>query len=205
MESGEPEKGETKIILQRLLTSSAWIISRLSEPPSIIIIYLIYTFSKTGITIQSKLLLIPITLVLNIIVPLIYFLFLFKEGKISDIDQSDRKQRFSQMTLMIICWSITLCFISLFADEFLWQRYLAMYIVGLFLVGITFFWKISFHAAIITLLSVSIAADNPAYRWIVVALPPVVWSRWYLKKHTILQLTSAVLLSATVYLLIVQR
>lgn len=98
--------------------------------------------------IGSKLILTLVTVVLTIAAPAILILLLKKMGMVSEVGLNKRKERFIPYLICIICLVAT--------AWFLWQKGAPMWLVMFFMGGalggaintvITFWWKISAHAA----------------------------------------------------------
>jgi len=121
--------------------------------------------------------------------PLAYILFQLKRGKVSDFEIYHREQRKGSYIFTLVCGSLTLLAMWLFAAPLL---IIALGAAALFQVGIMFLinmrWKISAHAAsmavFITLLVYLFGRPMlPS----TVGIPLMVWSRVSLRRHTLLQ------------------
>jgi membrane-associated phospholipid phosphatase len=134
--------------------------------------------------------------------PMLYILVGVSLGKFSDIDVSIRSQRLGPF-LFGITSSLLGFFILLFnhAPKNLETVLLAASIIGLILMIITFWWKISMHASgisgTVTFLAVLYGKYVlPAYLLVFL----VGWSRVVLKRHTIAQVTVGAILTAAITL-----
>ncbi len=72
-------------------------------------------------------------------------------------------------------------------------------ILGLVMMTITFFWKISLHASSITAFMVAVVVVfGTRYWWALLFILPVLWARYYLKKHTAMQLIAGTFVSCVI-------
>jgi membrane-associated phospholipid phosphatase len=123
---------------------------------------------------------------LLVIPPLSYLMWLVRQGRLKDIYIPNRKNRITPLVFMMI-WLL-----------FLWGliRYLAapptvegLFVITIILFGalgaITLFWKISFHAGIISAAATTTVMLGGYSTWPVTLLVPLVgWSRVRLQRHT---------------------
>jgi membrane-associated phospholipid phosphatase len=134
--------------------------------------------------------------------PMLYIVIGVSLGKFSDIDVSIRSQRLGPFL-----FGITSSLIGFFtlvlnhAPKNLETVLLASSTIGIILMIITLWWKISMHASslsgTVTFLAVLYGAIVlPAFLLVVV----VCWSRVVLKRHTVAQVTAGAILSAVITL-----
>ncbi len=140
----------------------------------------------------------PILIMFPLILFLIFLIFQIKKTGINDIDFDlsnihDRIISSLIVTLWLLSSDIVL-YIYGIDKELLHILYLLTLII-LFATLITFFWKISFHAIMITTLFVITLIFYKEYSIVVALLIPIVWfSRLVLRKHNIYQLIGGSLL-----------
>ncbi|MHB8362326.1 MAG: hypothetical protein ACYDBX_01745 [Patescibacteria group bacterium] len=140
----------------------------------------------------------PILIMIPLILFLIFLIFQIKKTGIDNIDFDlsnihDRIISSFIVTLWLLASDIVLSIYGI-NEELLHILYLFTIII-VFATLITFFWKISFHAIMITTLFVLVLIFYKEYSIIVALLIPVVWfSRLVLKKHNIYQLIAGSLL-----------
>ena len=121
--------------------------------------------------------------------PLGYVLFQLKRGKVTDFEIYHREQRRGSYIFTLICGSVTLVIMWIFAAPIL---IIAIGAASLAQVGIMFLintrWKISAHAA-----SMAVFVTLLVYLFgrpllpTTVGIPLMVWSRVSLRRHTLLQ------------------
>lgn len=165
---------------------------------SIILWLLIY---KTGL-IQQQVAFFSIVLpTLNIIVPFLYFIWALRKGIISDIDITKRQQRYGVMTLMLVLQLISLKLIYSLGNARLLELSLIIDAVFICTYLITLVWKISLH---MTINVIGILLFNVLFDWqhlyLLALIPLVMWSRLFLKKHTLSQLLAGTLVSGLIML-----
>lgn len=178
----------------------AFVITRAFDPIISTTIYLSLIIIRSDLSIQQMLLLSPIVFLLALLLPGIYFSILLREGKITDWDTTERTERFPLFIFTISCWTVVLFFIMAFGTPLFLHSFLTFYILGLFLAGITFFWKISVHAALLTLAVVYLVSIEPQKLWwTLIFIPITLWSRYFLKKHSPAQLFAGSLLAIIVF------
>lgn len=156
---------------------------------------------ETGL-IQQQIAFFSIVLpLLNIIIPFGYFLWALKKGTISDMDITKRQQRYGVMTLMLILQFISLWLIYVYGNAKLLELSLIIDAVFICTYLVTLVWKISLHMTInmIGILMLNVLFDWK-YLYLLTLVPLVMWSRYYLKKHTCGQLIAGTLLSGVVML-----
>lgn len=134
-------------------------------------------------------------------VPFIMFLYLVKNKAISDIDITDRKERFSILigSLFSMICLLGILFYMQNIPLFKWELLLTVILFINFL--ITLFWKISFHMAVNIIGSIIVVLFfGPSSVFVLATVPFVAWSRLILKKHTPAQLIAAFLLNGALLL-----
>jgi membrane-associated phospholipid phosphatase len=121
--------------------------------------------------------------------PLGYILFQLKRGKVSDFEIYHREQRKGSYIFTLVCGTITLLVMWLFAAPIL---IITLGAASLLQVGIMFLintrWKISAHAAAMALfVTLLVYLFGRPLLPTTVGIPLMVWSRVSLRRHTLLQ------------------
>lgn len=165
---------------------------------TVILWLLIY---KTGL-IQQQIAFFSIVLpILNIIIPFLYFYWALRNGTISDMDITKRQQRYGVMTVMLVLQLISLKLIYSQGNAHLLELSLIIDAVFIFTYLITLVWKISLH---MTINVIGILLFNVLFDWqyvyLLALIPLVMWSRFYLKKHTLSQLIAGTCVSGLIML-----
>lgn len=123
---------------------------------------------------------------LLVVPPLSYLMWLVRQGRLKDIYIPNRKKRITPLVFMMI-WLLLLWGLI---------RYLAapptvesLFVITIMLFGIlgaiTLFWKISFHAGIVSAAATTVVILGGYSTWPVTLLVPLVgWSRVRLRRHT---------------------
>lgn len=184
------------IVPQRWHYRLAEWISRLFSPP------LVATVALAAITLaefnRAALGWSFLTLLLMILTPAGYLVYLYQRGQITDLDVYVRHQRSRPYLLSIGCNFVTFALLNSANAPALLQIVAAAAVLqssGLFMVNLK--WKISAHAA-------ATAGFSSLFFWIggISALPvwlfiPIVaWSRVHLRRHTLFQTIAGSLLGA---------
>lgn len=163
--------------------------------PTLLIIFILHTNLP-----QSQIhLLLPLLLMLQVGIPLLYLLYAYTSKKISDLDLSKREERIIPIVIMFISLFISLLVVKSFNSTSLYRLYLFSILVLAVNGLITVFWKISFHMAINVIGSLLI---NFLFNWqfplVYITIPLVYWSRLKLKRHTHAQLLAACILNGII-------
>lgn len=173
------------------------IVSRVFDPPIVLSIVTILGILKNNSA--YTILLLGAFMPLFIGVPLVYFLWLLKTGKVHNIDVTNRKERIRPLATLllflvvdmgIVFWIQNYFLLSLFILYFIW-------VIGFLL--ITLAWKISGHTGLITL---AVGLLTLWYGYVALPLflfiPLVAWARVVRHNHTVAQVVAG-----TVYSLII--
>jgi membrane-associated phospholipid phosphatase len=131
--------------------------------------------------------------------PMLFVLWLYATGRISDLDMSVRYEREAVFSAFVVFYLLgTAALAALHAPRIIVAS-MAGYAASAFIVQmITRYWKISTHALGITAPLVALVAlygTQPLPFFVLI--PIVCWARVYLKSHTILQVTAGAALGAT--------
>ena len=183
----------------------AWIISRILDLYTWSIIINVLFLINTGLNRLQITYFSLAFLLLEVILPFLLYYFFRKRKLITDVDLSLRRQR----PLYFFCLFLLVALGTLMGMVFGTREFFLMQLTSLFLVGattaITLFWKISGHA-MVTAAGVLFINYFFAWRfwWLFFILIPVCWSRWYLHKHTPLQLLAGAILGTFLPMIILR-
>lgn len=119
--------------------------------------------------------------------PFLFFLWLFFSGKITDFDVSDRKQRYPLYASGLVGMLASLAFMYFSPSTFLFNEFLRLFLLAVFMVLINFRVKVSIHTAMATVLSVLLFEFYEWEAWIFLLAPLVAASRLILKRHSWLE------------------
>ncbi len=177
----------------------AWIISRVFGVWELLIIYLLLIF-KTGLTVEQIKILLPLTLALEVFLPLGILIFMLVTKRLSDWDITDRKQRpkffLAVFTVLVLSMAATYWLTGLTVYFWIKLSILAIFAV---IILITEFYKISIH---ITMNMLVVILTNFLVSFyflpLVLIIPVTAWSRYVLKKHTPGQMLAAILLNSLI-------
>ncbi len=149
-----------------------------------------------------------ISLLFVVILPtVITYYFSIKEGR-RDGDIPDRTKRFVPMIIGTVSYAIGTAVLYLVdAPKIVTVLMLCYAIVTFVMTVITLYWKISIHA--VGVIGPTMALSYAFWPWgllFILLLPPIVWSRYVLKKHTPAQLAAGALvgflITGTAFLLL---
>ncbi len=164
-------------------------------------ITLIAIILRSGLINQKALILLPIVLFFQVIIPYVYIFQAYKRKKISDLNITKREERYRVMIVTLFSFLLSLAFIFFLGNLLILKLSVLAFIILAANTFITFFWKISLHMA---LNIVFVLIINYLYHWqlpiLYACLPLVFWSRLYLKKHTVLQLLGALVINGGIVL-----
>ncbi len=159
---------------------------------------------KTGLSQNQIIILLPLLAVVDVLGPIAGFKFLMKEGKISDTDVTKRSERYLLFGSANALFLIGTILAFIFGNQLFFTLHLAALILGLTILGITFFYKISGHMLMAcgALLLINFLYGWELW-WLFAIVPFVAFARIYLKKHTLLQvLAGAIIGLAEPYLIL---
>ena len=145
------------------------------------------------------------SVVFTALIPYLFILYLYRIGKISDLQLPKRKERI--IPLIIINLSILVGFVILFFIDSsrLLKTVYFIYLAGVPVLSvITIFWKISFHSSYITMFSMIFLLVFGKWALITMILIPLVgWSRLRLKRHTLAQVLLGISVSGLISYIII--
>lgn len=154
------------------------------------------------ISTSQTILLIFIFVIFNIGIPLGSLFYLYKKGKISDLDVTKRDERFTPLAIAMVSFLISLILTQFVGDRLIFEFSSIIFIILLINLLITFLWKISLHMGINIASSILV---NALVAWklpvLFLSIPLVYWSRRTLHRHSPLQLIAGCVVSGGIALL----
>jgi membrane-associated phospholipid phosphatase len=139
-------------------------------------------------------------ILLTVLFPLFYLIWLKRRGLITDLDVQVREQRVRPMIFTLACGGIAWLALLLgkapapmaFLAGLLWLQMFIIYIV-------TLYWKISVHCAtaagVATILWMLQGVSLP----LLLGVPLIAWSRVRLRRHTLAQTIAGSVLGVTLF------
>ncbi|ACF13380.1 conserved hypothetical protein [Chloroherpeton thalassium ATCC 35110] len=123
------------------------------------------------------------------VIPSIMVISLKKKGKITDYDISNRSQRAVPLAIAVVAYLIGYLILEHLNAPRIISGLLIFYAMNtLILMLITFRWKISVHLSSFTApLAVLFVQFGPVVLWALLLTPFLIWSRVFLKAHTLMQ------------------
>ena len=170
--------------------------------PILWLVLLVLLIFKSESSLDRLIILSMLFLVFFVLVPFGYIYYAYKHKKIKDLDLSNRKQRLIPLILTNISLLIGSVFINYVGNQSTKDIIFLFLILLLINTVITVLWKISLHMAlniVFVLLVNAYYQWRMWYLWMFIVL--IFWSRLYLKKHTLSQITVSLLLNGAVVLL----
>lgn len=138
---------------------------------------------------------------LAVLCPLMYLIYLLRRGLVSDLDVQLREQRIRPMLFTVACGGLAWSALQIVRAP--WQ--MSVLAVGLWvqtaaLFVITLRWKISVHCAAATAAAAVVWMLKDTSWPLLVGVPLIAWSRLRLKRHTFMQTVFGTLLGFVVFL-----
>ncbi len=161
-------------------------------------VLLFVSIFNTGLAAEQIKILLPALLSIEVILPVLLFLWVLKTGRISDIDVTKRAERpklFGVMTLLALV-STVISF--LIANQLFFVLQLATLLICVLNFLITLKWKISGHMVMnnASILIINFLFDWKLL-WLFAIVPVVAFARIYLKKHTPAQVLAGAVVGLT--------
>lgn len=183
---------------------TARIISRVFEPIIWVPLVVILSIYKVQATNTEKIYSTIVLLFFVFLVPLVYFLDSIFIKKTIDIDVTLRQKRKKILVIFSVSFLLGVLYTH-FINQNIFLITLAVFFAFLALAVITFFWKISFHSGLNTILMLLVVHFyGLKFAWLFVLLIPIFYSRIALEKHSIWQLVAGFGVSFLVFSLVVR-
>lgn len=138
--------------------------------------------------------------VLGVLMPFLFVVWLVKRGDITDIDVQLRKQRIQPLLATIVCNGLAWLVLALaVAPATMTVVAGALWFQAVVVLAITLRWKISVHVAtaagVTTMAWALLGTPLP----LVLTVPLVAWSRVRLRRHTVLQTVAGAFLGFVIF------
>lgn len=168
--------------------SLAKIISWFLGPPILLPIFVFLSFYWSGVNLSEPriIFLLGSAIFLEWALPVLFFVWQLQQGKISNLDASQREERIAVYTLTLIGWTVSLFLIKVLgvSNLFDWQR--VFYLLIFACVALTYFYKVSIHAALNFGLFLFLNLVYAGQFFYLLPLPFLaVWSRYQIKNHSL--------------------
>ena len=178
----------------------AKIISFIFDPALLALIILIVAIFKSDMNNTDTIRWIIIAIVLNGFIPFLFYLYLTKKGYVFDAELKNEEVHRQRIQMFLVFLVIVVIEFVYLLNTTSYQPLLAVFTGGMAAIvltaGISYYWKISLHSAMVTFFVTMILIIYGYVYWpIAVAIPLVAWSRLELKRHTIFQLIGGFLLA----------
>jgi hypothetical protein len=125
---------------------------------------------------------------LSFVLPFFHFLYLYKKKKVSNFDVSERKQRYPLYASTFIGLTLSLIYLNLYSTEEIFYDFARLMLIAVSLILVNFKIKVSIHTALITLLCLSLVKDFNVHPLVLLLIPFVMASRYFLKRHSAIEL-----------------
>src|SRR4030042_1339029 len=140
-------------------------------------------------------------LLIDAILPALFFYHLLKRHEIHDWDITQRKERYPLYGFTLAAHLVGIYFTYMSHQYHLGSMLIVFWFIGLIFFLITLFWKISLHGGVnMVLVTFVVLLFGRSFLWAYLILIPVGWSRIYLKKHTPVQFVSGSLIASGLFL-----
>ncbi len=133
-----------------------------------------------------------LTLVFSTIIPFAAIYYYWKRGKVSSLHLDKREERWRFFIVSLSSAGVGAFVLhKLDAPPALTVSMINYVLLAIVMMFITFFWKISLHASTVSAFAMAIImVFGVKFIWVYFLILPVLWARFYLKKHTISQLVA---------------
>lgn len=145
---------------------------------------------------------IVILLLIDGLIPFLYFVHLLSTKEISDWDTTKREQRLKLYGFVLVAHSIGVILAFLLGKLVLSKILLLFLILALVFTLITLRWKISIHTGVSSAATIFLSLlFGWNWLWLYLIVGSVAWSRIVMKKHTLAQATAGAVAAAGIILL----
>ncbi len=142
-----------------------------------------------------------VLLLIDGLIPALYFVHLLTTGEISDWDTTKRQQRFKLYGFTLAVHAVGVIFAAVLGKIILAKILLAFWALAFVYTLVTLVWKISLHTGVFAAAATFAAVlFGPNWIWLSALLPVIAWSRLRLKKHTLAQVVVGAILGPAILL-----
>ena len=183
------------------LTKLARVFSRLFDPtfliPGMLAVAVIWSVMN-GLRWRFILILV----LLDGLVPFLYFVHLLRTKEISDWDTTKREQRLTLYWFVVVVHGVGVLLALVLGKLILAKLLFAFWLMALAFSVITNFWKISLHTGVLSA-AIAFLAFAFGTKWLLAVpiLILVAWARIMMKKHTLAQALAGMFLAPAILLL----
>ncbi len=169
----------------------AQIVSRIFDFPLWVTILLSVALFNTGLSASQIKIMGPLLVVVDVIAPIVIFLILLRDGDISDIDITRRRERYKLFGFGSVASFISCFFVYFLGNHQFFALFATGFVITATLFLITLKWKISGHMIInCTGIYILSYLFEWQFLWLFALIPFVAFARFYLKKHSLWQITA---------------
>jgi len=142
-----------------------------------------------------------VLLLIDGLIPALYFVHLLRTGEISDWDTTKRQQRIKLYAATLIIHAVGVVFAWAVGKIVLAKILAAFWFLAVAYTLVTLFWKISLHTGVFaTAVTFAAALWGRNWLWLAALLPVIAWARLRLKKHTPAQVVIGAILGPAILL-----
>jgi hypothetical protein len=152
---------------------------------------------RSGLNKPQLSLLLPLVFLLEVAIPLGYLFIAPKVGWATSWELPKRSERYPIFIITVVTSLASLTLIYFVGTKLLFDLSLLFLLMLIVSMAITFYWQISLH---VTLNVFGALIANFLFNWslpmLYVVIPMVMWSRYFLKRHTASQLVVPIILNS---------
>ena len=181
----------------------AYWISQLRSPPLVALLALLLT--AVTLTLPGIWMWAGVYVLLAMIIPLGYLIWLVRRGKVADLDLHLREQRYGPFVVTLTGAALAWGVLTLGgAPQVLRLLAAATGVQTLVVFLITLRWKISVHTSMAAGMTVLVwSVIGKAAAPLVITIPLIAWSRVKLRRHTFWQTVAGIVLGCLIFLIAV--
>lgn len=161
----------------------AYIVSQVGSPPVLAPASLVFIAAMSATARVWALT--GVYILLAVVTPLAYLVWLLRHGRVTDLDVQRREQRIRPMLFTLICGALAWGVLALAAaPASLLALTGALWLQMVIIFTITFWWKISVHCASAATVATITGFLMGTPLFLAIGLPLIAWSRIRLRRHT---------------------
>lgn len=179
-------------------------LSKLFEPGFVLFVIIALSLLSVDLPAEKKAAWLLLFTLLGIVLPYLVVISEVRQGRLRDLDLSERAERPRIFWLATVLWTIAL---ALAIGYHLPRLIIAILVAGLLIAIattlLTHLLKVSVHASFVTVLVLFLVGRfGPSWWPSALAILLVAWARYTLGKHTIPELLIGILLSGALFILV---
>lgn len=157
-------------------------------------VMLVLTIFNSGLTLNQIKILLPVLLIVDVVIPVSYFFMDLNSHGVSDIDVTNKKERYHLFGRLVVISAISLIITYFLGNRTFFVLQMISLCLALTIFIITFFYKISGHMILNTsAVYILNFLFDWKLTWLFLILPIVAFARFYLKKHTVAEVLAGVI------------